>query len=141
MPILALSAAFSCLSSFQNSIYTLEKKTFQSFLSTFFTAIINIGLNLLLIPRMAGMGAAVSALVSYAFLFLYRAADTRRFLAVRWKRRRLGITCAITFVQAILMLLEPPLWLVWQLLLFGCVLLLNGRALLMGVKKLVHRGA
>ena len=141
VPILSLSAAFSCLSSFQNSIYTLEKKTFQSFLSTFFTAIINIGLNLLLIPRMAGMGAAVSALVSYAFLFLYRAADTRRFLAVRWKRRRLGITCAITFVQAILMLLEPPLWLVWQLLLFGCVLLLNGRALLMGVKKLVHRGA
>ena len=139
MPLLALSASFSCLSSFQNSIYTLEKKTFQSFLSTAFTAIINIVLNALLIPRLAGMGATISSLVSYFFLFMYRAVDTRRFLPVRWKRRRLTITVVLTFVQAILMLLEPPLWLIWQIILFVLVFLLNCRELLVGVKKLLRR--
>ena len=139
VPLLALSASFSCLSSFQNSIYTLEKKTFQSFLSTAFTAIINIVLNALLIPRLAGMGGTISSLLSYFFLFMYRAGDTRRFLPVRWKRRRLTITVVLTFVQAILMLLEPPLWLIWQIILFVLVFLLNCRELLVGVKKLLRR--
>ncbi|MDO5142917.1 MAG: polysaccharide biosynthesis C-terminal domain-containing protein [Eubacteriales bacterium] len=139
VPLLALSASFSCLSSFQNSIYTLEKQTFRSFLSTAFTAIINIGLNLLLIPHIAGMGAAISALVSYGFLFLYRAWDTRRLLPVHWKRRRMLVTIALTALQAMLMLLEPPLWPLWQGILFGLVFLLNCRELLTGVNKLLRR--
>ena len=140
VPILALSASFSCLSSFQNSIYTLEKKTFQSFLSTAFTAVINIGANLLLIPRFGGMGAAAAALISYLFLFLYRAVDTRRFLPIQWKQRRMVTTTLLTALQATLMLLEPPLWLLWQLLLFGMVTVINSRELLIGIKKLLRRG-
>ena len=85
------------------------------------------------------MGATISSLVSYFFLFMYRAVDTRRFLPVRWKRRRLTITVVLTFVQAILMLLEPPLWLIWQIILFVLVFLLNCRELLVGVKKLLRR--
>ena len=45
----------------------------------------------------------------------------------------------LTFVQAILMLLEPPLWLIWQIILFVLVFLLNCRELLVGVKKLLRR--
>ena len=37
------------------------------------------------------------------------------------------------------MLLEPPLWLVWQVILFVLVFLLNCRELLTGVKKLFRR--
>lgn len=58
---------------------------------------------------------------------------------MRWKRRRLTITVVLTFVQAILMLLEPPLWLIWQIILFVLVFLLNCRELLVGVKKLLRR--
>jgi len=39
----------------------------------------------------------------------------------------------------VLMLLEPPLWLIWQFLLFGLVFLLNSNELLLGAKKLLHR--
>ena len=45
----------------------------------------------------------------------------------------------LTGVQAALMLLEPPLWLLWQILLFLLVTLLNSRELLAGVKKLLRR--
>lgn len=139
VPLLALGAAFSCLSSFQNSVYTLEKKTFHSFLSTATAAAINLVLNFLLIPHMGGNGAALATLISYVFLFLYRAVDSRRFMPVRWRISRLGITIAIICAQVALMLLEPPYWLVYQLLLFAAVFALNCRELLLGAKRLLHR--
>ena len=116
IPILAVGAGFNCLSSFQKSVYLLEKKTVASFLSTAFSAVINIGLNALLIPRMGG-----------------------RFMPVRWKVPRLTLTVILLAVQSVLMLLEPPLWLVWQIALFGAVAALNSREMLLSVKKLLHR--
>ena len=139
IPILAIGAGFNCLSSFQKSVYLLEKRTVPSFLSTAFSAVINIALNALLIPRYGGTGAAVATLVSYVALFLYRAIHSRRFMPVRWKKKRLLGTVFLTAVQAALMLLEPPLWLLWQLILFALVFLFNCRELLVGVKKLLHR--
>lgn len=141
IPFLALGAGFSCLSSFQKSVYLLEKRTVPSFVSTAFSAVINIVLNVLLIPRFGGMGAALATLTSYVALFIYRAVDSRRFMPIRWNLRRLVITVALLAVQVTLMLLEPPLWLLWQLLLFGMLALVNSRELLAGFKKLLHRRA
>lgn len=139
IPVLAVGAGFNCLSSFQKSVYLLEKRTVPSFLSTAFSAVINITLNALLIPRYGGMGAATATLISYVALFVYRAIDSRRFMPVRWAKRRLLSTVLLLCIQGALMLLEPPLWLVWQLLLFATVTALNGRELLLGCKKLLHR--
>ena len=139
IPLLAVGAGFNCLSSFQKSVYLLEKRTIPSFLSTAFSAVVNILLNVLLIPRYGGMGAATASMVSYIGLFLYRAIDSRRFMPIHWNVRRLGGTVLLLAVQTALMLTEPPFWIVWQLLLFGCVFLLNCKELLLGVKKLLHR--
>ena len=128
-----------CLCKFQKSVYRLATKTVASFLSTAFSAVINIGLNALLIPRMGGTGAALATLISYVALFLYRAIDSRRFMPVRWKVPRLALTVILLTVQSMLMLLEPPLWLVWQIALFGAVAALNSREMLLSVKKLLHR--
>lgn len=139
IPILAIGAGFNCLSSFQKSVYLLEKKTVPSFLSTAFSAVINIVLNALLIPRYGGTGAAAATLISYVALFIYRALDSRRFMPIHWKGSRLGFTVLLLAVQAVLMLMEPPLWLIWQLLLFGAVGLLGGRELTAAFMKLLHR--
>ena len=141
IPLLAIGASFNCLSSFQKSVYLLEKRTIPSFLSTAFSAVLNITLNVLLIPRFGGMGAATASMVSYTGLFLYRAIDSRRFMPIRWNVRRLGGTVLLLSAQTALMLLEPPLWFLWQFVLFGAVGLLNGKELLIGFKKLLHRGA
>ena len=60
-------------------------------------------------------------------------------MPIHWNVRRLGGTVLLLAVQTALMLTEPPLWIVWQLLLFGFVFLLNCKELLLGVKKLLHR--
>lgn len=143
IPLLALGAGFSCLSSFQNSIYVLEKKTFQSFLSTAFSAVLNLALNYIFIHpdilNMGGNGAALATLISYVFLFLYRMIDSRRFMPVRWKTGRLLCTVLLASVQLVLMLCEPPLWVLWQLILFGMIFLLNSRELLLGIKKVLRK--
>ena len=139
IPILAIGAGFNCLSSFQKSVYLLEKKTVPSFLSTAFSAVINIVLNALLIPRYGGTGAAAATLTSYVALFIYRALDSRRFMPIRWKSLRLGLTVLLLAVQAVLMLIEPPFWLIWQLLLFGAIGLLNSRELMAAFAKILHR--
>jgi O-antigen/teichoic acid export membrane protein len=143
IPLLAFGAGFSCLSSFQKSVYLLEKKTLQSFISTAVAAVLNIALNYVFIsPKhcdLGGAGAALAALISYTVLFLYRAIDSRRFMPIRWKVPRLAITVFLILVQGILMRLEVPFWVLWQLILFALVVLLNCRELLQGAKKLLHR--
>ncbi len=143
IPILSLGAAFNCLSSFQKSVYLLEKRTIPSFCSTAFSAVINIVLNFFFISPdyldLGGIGAALATLISYIVLFVYRAIDGKRFMPVRWNMRRLGITIITVSIQAVIMLLEPPLWFLWQFLLFGFVFLLNSNELLLGAKKLLHK--
>ena len=55
------------------------------------------------------------------------------------KKACLTLTVILLAVQSVLMLLEPPLWLVWQIALFGAVAALNSREMLLSVKKLLHR--
>ena len=122
IPILAVGAGFNCLSSFQKSVYLLEKKTVASFLSTAFSAVINIGLNALLIPRMGGTGAALATLISYVALFLDpRNRQPSVHAGPLERRSRLTLTVILLAARSVLMLLEPPLWLVWQIALFGAV--------------------
>lgn len=60
-------------------------------------------------------------------------------MPIRWKSLRLGLTVLLLAVQAALMLIEPPFWLIWQLLLFGAVGLLNSRELMAAFAKILHR--
>jgi len=143
IPILALGAGFNCLSSFQKSVYLLEKKTVPSFFSTAFSAIINISLNYVFISpnhcNWGGTGAALATCISYVALFLYRALDSRRFMPIRWNVLKLGLTVFLACAQAVLMLMEPPFWFLWQILLFFAILLLHAQALLLGVRRALRR--
>ena len=51
----------------------------------------------------------------------------------------LALTVILLTVQSMLMLLEPPLWLVWADCAVARVAALNSREMLLSVKKLLHR--
>jgi O-antigen/teichoic acid export membrane protein len=65
MPVLVMATVFSCFASFLSSIYTNEKKSGHVFLTTVISAVINIGLNVFLIPIYGIQGAAIATLFSY----------------------------------------------------------------------------
>lgn len=129
IPPLVLGATCSCLATFLGSIYMVERQSVYTLLTTLFSAGANIGMNLLLIPRIGVMGAALATFLSYLLMFLVRGVHTRRFIPVRWHLMKFLPGSALVLAQAWLMLSEPPLWPLWQILIFLAVLALNFKEL------------
>lgn len=99
VPVIALSYYFMFLYSFPVNYEFYCKKTRNIAVGTTISALINIGLNLLLIPRFSLVGAAFSSLVSHFFLFLFH-----HFLAKKIDSKEYFYR-AKTFLPAILCVL------------------------------------
>lgn len=80
VPMLVCSTVFSGLASFLGSVYTVEKKSSMSLVTSMVAAIANIILNVILIPMIGAMGAAVATVLSYLLLFVVRLVNSRAFI-------------------------------------------------------------
>lgn len=80
VPILMVSAVFGGISSYLGNTYFLVFKSINATWTTLFAAIINIILNIMLIPKFGLFGSIFSTLSSYIGLSLIRLYDTRRYL-------------------------------------------------------------
>ena len=117
IPVLAVAGVFSSFVNFLSSIYMVKKRSVKSFLTAMSGAIINILLNLILIPaqlnigtftlKCAGLGvqgAAIATLVSYMTVFVIRVIDTRRLLKFDMHIFRLAVNSALILTGAFAML-------------------------------------
>ncbi len=139
IPLLVIAMVFTCMVNFLGSIYMVEKKSVRSLITAAISAVVNIVLNLLWIPRYGVNGAAAATLVCYLLVFAIRLWDTRRYIRIRWNYTRLIACSVILLVQTVLLLWEVPLWPLWEVLLFGVVALLCGKGVLESVKRLIRR--
>lgn len=137
IPILVLGMMCSCLGTFLGSIYMVERQSIYTLLTTALGAGANILLNILLIPRYGVMGAALATCLSYMIMFLVRGVHTRKFIPVHWRLAKFLPSMALVLAQAVLMLLEVPLWPLWQALLFLAITALNAKELLRSVLRLL----
>lgn len=80
VPTLLLAVVFQCCSNFMGSIYAANGKTSHSFISSAIGASLNIILNLILLHCIGVIGAAISTMVSYLVVFIYRVWDTNKIL-------------------------------------------------------------
>lgn len=136
VPFLVMATTYSCLAIFLGSIYFVEKKSNLSLVTTFFGAIVNIILNIILIPRIGVNGAALATFISYASVFLLRAVNTKKFIKINWNSKKLFINTFILLLQSIIMIFELPYWVILEILSFIIILLLNSKELLISVKRL-----
>ncbi|WP_366922138.1 oligosaccharide flippase family protein [Metallumcola ferriviriculae] len=81
--LLLLSAGFSVLAAFIGNNYIVAKKNLGNMLSTLSGAILNIGLNIMLIPKYGLVGAGFSTYASYLVVVIYRIIDTKKFKSSR----------------------------------------------------------
>lgn len=79
-PILIYSSVFSCFTTFMGSIYLAAKETKRSLMTSLFSGIINVGLNIILIPRIGLYAPAISTVASYVTVFIIRAYDSRKLV-------------------------------------------------------------
>lgn len=139
IPLLIFGTSFACLSNFQNSIYTLHKKTTYSFLTAIVGAVLNLTLNYLLIPPLGANGAALATLTSYIVMFLIRAVHTRKYLRVRWNIPRFTTTFLLLCLQSALMLRESSYWLIAQIALFLLITLIGAKEIITGIRKVLKK--
>jgi O-antigen/teichoic acid export membrane protein len=88
IPTLTFATVFTALCTFLSSIYFVSRKTMGSMLTAMGGAVLNILLNLLLIPRFGAMGASVATFAAYFFVCILRMATTYGLVSFRreWGR-------------------------------------------------------
>lgn len=79
-PFLVMAVVYSCFVTFMGSIYVVSKQSKRSMVTTAVGAMVNIGLNALLIPLIGIHGAAIATCVSYLTVFFIRVVDTKKFV-------------------------------------------------------------
>ena len=104
VPILVIATSMSCLVNFLASVYMAEKKSVMAMVTALSGAVTNIVLNLILIPRSGANGAAVATVAAFMVVFASRAANTRRYVKIRFKPIILASEIAILAIQCAVLL-------------------------------------
>lgn len=141
VPVLAAAMVFSSFVSYVGSVYMVEKKSVRSFTTAMIGALLNVALNLLLIPSKLGVqGAAIATFASYFVVFVIRAVDARRFIP--FKLYTLGVVenAVLLTVQIVFMVLELPGWQIAQAVCIALLLFLNSKPLLASVRRVLRMG-
>ncbi len=96
-PFLVLAVVYSCFSTFMGSIYVATKQSKRSMITTAVGAVANIALNSLLIPIIQIHGAAVATFVSFFSVFIIRFFDTKKYVFMKIRGRKLTINTVCLF--------------------------------------------
>ncbi len=94
VPILLIASVMHAYSEFFGSIYTTSYKTRFIVISTVCGSIVNIVLNIFLIPSYKGYGAAIATLIGYAVIWLVRVFHSRVIMTIDFHLYR-DIICYI----------------------------------------------
>jgi len=134
IPILTLAMTFSALSSFTGTVFIVEKKSPYSLYTALSGALVNILLNLLLIPlftteRFGAMGAAIATLVSYLIMFVLRLVLSRRLKPYRAYPAVTLVSSLLLFAMAFTVTAEIPCHILVSALLFAFLIAVNFRGI------------
>ena len=101
VPPLLIGSAILTLGSFLANEYTAHKDSKGFLFSSLTGAVINLILNVILIPRIGVLGAAVATCISYMVVFLYRVNDTRKYIKINYKDVKLILSWALVFICSV----------------------------------------
>ena len=131
IPIIMLSYIFYAAYILQMpSLYDGNNQKWSPILRGF-GAVINIGLNLLLIPKFGGMGAAIATLVAYSIMFLALFILNRRWLPISFNYGRILLLLSICIFGYYYFQVEPHGQ--WQRFTLSIIILSVGFPLIKGV--------
>lgn len=136
-PFLLCAMVYSCYSSFLGTNYMAMKKTKAVFLTTVLGAVLNIGLNILLIPIMGIEGAALATFAAYFVTWVSRIIGTRHFVEIRYPFVTFWLPSILTLCQAILLTAGIDLVYV-QFAIFAVILAIYAKEIIRYAKLVLH---
>ncbi len=143
-PVLILACVFTCLDQFLGSIYTATKHTNNSFWTSAIACGVNLLLNTFLIPVWGIQGASIATFLSYFICFWVRIVDARYYVPFKFSGlRSIANTSMILAMCGIVIFGAGKngfLNAVLLTALTGVVIVMNYKALMATVMKLLRRG-
>lgn len=129
-PLLAYSTVFICFTTFMGSIYIATKQSKRALMTALVSGVINVGLNVVLIPRIGLYGPPISTVASYVAVFIVRTFDSKKLVPFRMDFKKMIVSNVVLLGMLAILLYQPDLkknmalYLV-LLILFWAVVLFN----------------
>lgn len=102
VPLLLVAYHFSGLSGVIASVYSAAKKTSMLFISTSVGAVLNIVLNILLIPKYGAIAAAYTTLASFFVTWIIRMIHARTLIDIKLNYSKFACSFVLLFIQAVI---------------------------------------
>ena len=136
IPTLSMAMVFSAFSSFMGSVYVVTEKSRLSLWTALWSALANIFLNSLLIPRIGIQGAAIATLASYVLCFAIRAVTSRRLIPFTLFTPRLIGSGLLLAIQSLLCFTANPGTPFFQMACLLLLLVLNRKPFVLTIQQL-----
>ena len=136
IPTLSMAMVFSAFSSFMGSVYVVTEKSRLSLWTALWSALANIFLNFLLIPRIGIQGAAIATLASYVLCFAIRAVTSRRLIPFTLFTPRLIGSGLLLGIQSLLCFTANPGAPFFQMACLLLLLVLNRKPFVLTIQQL-----
>ena len=108
-PVLVIAVLMMCYNQFFSSIYTVTKHTKNSFWTSLVSAIVNLVLNAVLIPRYEVQGAILATFASYFICYVIRLFDARRYVSFDVSYVRFFVNLLVLFLMCGVVFCTDPM--------------------------------
>jgi O-antigen/teichoic acid export membrane protein len=102
VPLLLYSVVFSSFSSFYGTAFQSSKNTKEAVFSSLGAGIVNILLNILFLPKIGVIGAGISTLFAFCFMWLIRIYQTRKYFNIKINIKEITYLIAINLIFIII---------------------------------------
>ncbi|MGN1134645.1 MAG: lipopolysaccharide biosynthesis protein [Oscillospiraceae bacterium] len=136
-PILIIAMIFQCLCQFLSSIYNVRKKSVNSMVTSVVAAVVNITLDILLIPRLGAYGAGLATMTAYFACFMVRVFDTRSYVKFPISWFKMIVNIVVVGYMAIVAVTEPKATYLQLIVLFIAVAVFNFDAILSTLRNFI----
>ncbi len=127
------------LDQFLGGIYNARKLSKNSFWTSFAAFAVNLAMNFFLIPEWGVQGAALATFMSYYICYCARMIDARYYVPFRFNAVKSFVNTGLAFLMSWLIIADISFWQVWNIIIFAVVLIVNYKALISTVKKVLKK--
>ncbi len=101
IPIYLVAFLFNVVIGYLGVIYIATKKTSEIAKTTILAAVINIIVHLLLVKPLLLFAASISTFVSYMVTMIYRLADSKKYISIKYNYKRISALMLLLIISSI----------------------------------------
>ena len=139
IPLLIIASVFSTFQAFIGTNYTAAKNTIGALKTSASAAVINILLNIILIPQWGLYGAAIATIVSYLFVFIFRCYDTAKFVKINIDYFKFILSFIILIIQILFLLMYSVEMSYISGILCFCILFIINRNIIISIEQIIKK--